>query len=315
MTQDLTQAPSHPSVVIFVHVFYPDVWSEMARVIAAHVATPFRLVITTPLDPSEIAPLASPFLISQMTRTSENRGRDILPFLLALEAEEPFEIGLKLHTKRSPHRADGHLWRQSILASLLPPPPGVDEIISAFRDTPKLGLLAPEGLLLPLRDRLNDNRRQAERLAAEICGGHGRALLKQGWFAAGSMFWFRRSALQDLSASRLIGEFPPERGQLDSTGAHALERLFVIAAEHRGFVALPADALAQASSVKTKEDAHRIAAERPPSEHSWLPSLPLLIAQRYVPFLAWTYRRIPLRLQQGLRRILPSANKRPPRLS
>jgi rhamnosyltransferase len=55
-------------------------------------------------------------------------------------------------------------------------------------------------------------------------------------FYAGSMFWFRPQALALL---KLLPEsalaFEDERGQLDSTLAHAFERVFALVARHAGY--------------------------------------------------------------------------------
>src|SRR5581483_11292216 len=55
------------------------------------------------------------------------------------------------------------------------------------------------------------------------------------WFAAGSMFWVRGESLRPLLNLELKPtDFEEERGQTDGTLAHAIERLFPIAAKLQG---------------------------------------------------------------------------------
>ena len=293
------------ALVLFAHVYYLDIWREMAEIIAGRLPVPFRLIITTPHDPDEPERPDTPFLLEQTVHRMENRGRDILPFLKAMEAEtRPFEIGLKLHTKRSPHRPDGEAWRQAIVGSLLPSRDGVEEILATLRRNPHVGLLAPQGLLLPLQDRLGENLRTMRHLATAAGGEFTRADGKAGHFVAGSMFWFRREALAGLGASQLSAEFEAETGQLDATAAHAVERLFVWRAERWRLIALPVDALAEAENVHTVEDARRLVGSRTISPHAWQPPRELLLILRYMPFLGWIFRRMPRQVRKAIRDVV-----------
>ena len=64
------------------------------------------------------------------------------------------------------------------------------------------------------------------------------AAATRGLFIAGSMFWFRRAALQHLFRGPDILAFEDELGQTDGTTAHAYERIFALLAGQAGYVSL-----------------------------------------------------------------------------
>lgn len=230
--------------VVFVHVHHPDVWVEMARDIARAISRPFGLVLTCRDAQMPLASVESPHLTFTRRLIVENRGRDVLPFMTALdEVGASFEIGLKLHTKRSVHRADGDDWRRFLTASLLSGEGGTPDALDAMERMPTLGLVAPTAHLLALRSRIVLNGRITREMIAAMGLDLSLADLEDRRFAAGSMFWFRREALQPFADLSLESLFVPEGGQLDGTAAHAAERLFAIVAERQGFLAAGAEAL------------------------------------------------------------------------
>lgn len=252
--------------LIFVHVHYPDIWEEMAREIAQAFRRPFGLVLTHGGHAPPARP-QTPHLVHYQEIVVENRGRDVLPFLTALRADvPPYEIGLKLHTKRSPHRDDGAEWRRFVVGSLLAPGPdtpvaagasagtGADRLPDGLRavspaawnllrDEPALGLIAPEGHLLPLLGRLALNERPMRTMLATLGLEASMTEIEGGRFAASTMFWFRAEALAPFRAPALDALFEAESSQLDGTAAHAAERLFAHVCERQGFVATAMEAI------------------------------------------------------------------------
>ncbi|WP_182084833.1 rhamnan synthesis F family protein [Aureimonas sp. ME7] len=230
--------------VVFVHVHYPDVWAEMAAEIGAAFSRPFGLVLTCRDEGMELAAVDSPHLAFCERVTVENRGRDVLPFMKALQARSTgFEIGLKLHTKRSTHREDGEDWRRFLARSLLAGGGGNPFVLDAMEREPRIGLVAPEAHLLELRSRIVLNRRITRRMIDAMSLDLDLGALETRRFAAGSMFWFRRDALLPFADPSLDRLFVAERGQLDGTAAHAAERLFAAVAETRGYLATATEAL------------------------------------------------------------------------
>lgn len=231
-------------ITVFVHVHYAEIWEDMCAAIEQRLSIPFHLVITTSQPEQDIVVPRIPACRSVRVINTANQGRDILPFLRAVGDVADFEIGLKLHTKKSPQRADGAEWRAEILNSLLPRGDGLQQLVERLRADPRIGLVAPDGFCLGVKPWVLTN----EPGMVSIMSILGVALteddLQDAYFAAGSMFWFRRQAITALTSSAVMGLFETEKGQFDGTIAHAMERLFPVEARRRGYVSMAVTALA-----------------------------------------------------------------------
>ena len=229
-------------VAVVVHLYYPDLWAELAATIAnlpeafdLYVSCPFRLLPAVRQQVVARFPGATIFGV-------QNLGRDVLPFLLWLRSvgADAYTYVLKLHGKKSVHIIDaeqvqfggGDAWRRDALGGLVGDGGHARRLLAALDAAPGIGLVAPAGqlydqvtwrcattdLVLTLLARLGIDR--------EVRGG----------FPAGTMFWARTAALARLAAlpDALI-DFEREAGQVDGTLHHAWERVLALAAEHDGF--------------------------------------------------------------------------------
>lgn len=220
-----------PPIAVFVHVHYPDVWDWMAPWIAQTIRRPFHLVLTTSGKGTALRLPDTPFLLSHRIIVTDNRGRDIRPFLLALESPGDYVIGLKLHTKKSTHRLDGSDWGKMLVTALLPDLETVDRLLEAMERDKRLALVGPDGMLVSMAPWMQHNAKLMRQAAQRLGMPYAEMLKRTPVFAAGSMFWFRRDALSHLRTADLDDLFEPEKGQVDGTTAHALERLFSPIAE------------------------------------------------------------------------------------
>lgn len=210
---------------VLLHLYYPELIDWFAARLAA-VAGSADLIITLPEHwvEEDLARVRTTFPKAFLVIV-ENRGRDIRPFVEALRVARRlgYSVFCKLHTKRSPHRADGDAWRTNLVDGLV----GVDAVqlaLGRFSDDPKLGLLAASDARMQLGepDVMANNGPEVKRLSERM----GLKLRPETPFAAGSMFWGRTEAfapLADLTDAE-IG-FEPELGRVDGTTAHAIERL------------------------------------------------------------------------------------------
>lgn len=228
--------PKHDPMTIcaVIHAWYPDVLGELLA--ALDPACRWRLLVTTGAgQEKEVEALLQAAGHDFEILVCENRGRDILPFLNAAARlrDEGHSFLLKLHTKRSPHRSYGEEWRRHLIHGVLPVGQ-VSEIAERFRQEKKLGILVPSGHLQPVQEYLGGNY-YAFDYARRRVGLESTAILDAS-FVAGSMFWVRIDALAPiLDAAFMAGEFEQECGQLDGTLAHAIERLFLVAAQYNGW--------------------------------------------------------------------------------
>lgn len=230
--------PKSPAVVAIIHLHYLDLWDELAAYVS-QIPEEFDLLVTTPKERYQQASELVHSLIPHATLIPcENRGRDILPFLKALEvihsSKNKYEFICKIHSKKSPHRWDGTHWRRTLINDLLGSPEIVHAHLEHFRNDSHLGLIAPW-----------DNLSLYSSLPGEVATQQGVKNLQSRMdaesishfpFPKGSMFWARMSALKPLlSAQILPEEFAAESGQMDGTIAHAIERVFGLSAMKAGY--------------------------------------------------------------------------------
>lgn len=222
-------SPCHSAAVIL-HAYYEDLACELVEKYIKQHQDKLDLIVTIRSD-VKVATLEK--IKSNFSNVFfilvENRGRDIRPFIQALKVAQGFgyKFICKVHTKKSPHRVDGQRWRESLFDDLLSSQQKVSAILAKFESDKELGIIAPANSITDLSvPEINlGNRFWLDKLFARL----GSPELSNGYnthFPAGSMFWFRLSALESLT-NKLIeeDEFELEAGQLDGTLAHAVERI------------------------------------------------------------------------------------------
>jgi lipopolysaccharide biosynthesis protein len=234
---------SQPRIAVVLHLFYLDLWSEIGRRLAA-IEEPFDLIVSVPGDRrDEAARMIQADVAAAQVIGVENRGRDIAPFLLLLGSGrlDRYDYLCKIHGKKSPHRDDGNEWRRDLMGDLLGSPE-TTHLLAWLDAHPDVGMIGPSGRRVAGDSRRwGSNETQARAMAKRA--GIAEADIRVDFFA-GSMFWCRRAALAPLQALKVtLADFEPEENQIDGTLAHAIERLFLLAAGHAGFAALETQAV------------------------------------------------------------------------
>jgi lipopolysaccharide biosynthesis protein len=242
-------APARVGVVL--HVFYRELLDEMLLGLAA-IPVAFDLIVTNatgsslPIDGASLPRMANLTILEV-----ENRGRDILPLVSLVNAGllDPYLVVLKVHTKRSAwrdrHQLDGSgaEWRKQLLDQLLGDAANVAAILSAFANSPDLGIVTADGSVLGAT-YWGDNQVVAANLLRRL----ELDLPVDLEFAAGSMYWVRGFVLQGLRAAGLSeADFEPEAGQVNGTTAHAIERVVGIVAAEAGLALRERSQLTDAS--------------------------------------------------------------------
>ncbi|MGZ8188770.1 MAG: glycoside hydrolase family 99-like domain-containing protein, partial [Methylosarcina sp.] len=220
----------HEAAVIL-HLYYEDLIDPIFSTYLSSLQDTVDLFVTVKNDISFGALKKIPqYFPNVFLLMSENRGRDIRPFLLAYKQVNQlgYRYACKLHTKKSPHRTDGENLREGLISSLVGSRDQVEKIVGEFLSKDKLGLLAPPHSLIDLSEPYIhvDNKKWLDLLLPRL--GAGDQIGKYAFrFPAGSMYWFRVAALMPLLDESIISidEFELEAGQLDGTLAHAVERI------------------------------------------------------------------------------------------
>lgn len=232
-----TAPRSAPDCGVVVHLYYPEMWDEIADYLA-NIRHPFGLHISlcSSTAGNVLGRIREKYPDADVA-TLENRGRDIAPFnhFLTQGKLDRYLCVCKIHTKKSPHRWDGDDWRRMLMDELLGSSGRIDYVIDSFRRISDLGVVGPAAMCFSRKDRWGDNRQIFDDLAARLNLGPEDSLR----FFAGSMFWFRPAAFELLRRLDLkFEDFPEEAGQLDGTLAHAMERIFSRAAMAQGYRSL-----------------------------------------------------------------------------
>ena len=228
-------------VCIVFHIYYQDIAQDILTRYLAPLSGEVDLIVTTSatLSGAWIDNLRRFFHNNLYIITTENRGRDIRPFLLAyrLIAAKKYQFACKIHTKTTPDAIAESYWRNQLIGSLLKSPEEVDEIVQALRRNKDLGLIVPQNTLTALSEAtLKSNRSWLNKLMARMEEPEqaGKYAFE---FPASAMFWFRVRSLEKLLDEKFIAldEFEKETGQADGTLPHAVERITCFLVEKSGF--------------------------------------------------------------------------------
>lgn len=226
---NMSQSPGTKLAVI-IHLYYSDLWPVIESRLKS-INIPFDLFVSVQSKDAGIE-LDRVNKYHKLTNivSLPNRGRDVLPFMVIsseISKSGQYQYLLKLHSKKSPHRNDGNEWLDSLLNELIPP--DISGIIKTLkrRDT---GSIGPSDHIVSLNKYMGGNRERIRVILGQVSSRKVvDEVLKRPSrypFFGGTMFWCRLDYLSPLLESDITpADFNSEGGQVDSTTAHAIERV------------------------------------------------------------------------------------------
>ena len=218
-------------LAVILHLYYPDRWPVIKKKLS-RIDVPFDLFVSVqPHDRDLVLDSASSYHRSTSILSIPNRGRDVLPFLVIagkIAKSGQYEYLLKLHSKKSPHRPDGDEWIDSLLDQLIPS--STANVIQVLNKS-DTGIVGPADHIVSLSRYMGGNRDKMLSIMKLITDDEKAvAMMKETSkypFFGGTMFWSRLDLFDPILNSKLTPvDFSSERGQVDATAAHALERIF-----------------------------------------------------------------------------------------
>lgn len=230
-----------PRIGVHLHLYYEDILEEICGYLN-NIPENFDLYISCKKNLNKKWALQLVQKIENVhqivIKESENRGRDIAPFYVLFRKElQQYPILLHVHSKKSLYTGkEKSEWRHWALDGVLKDRNSVSRTLAYLSDSSsKAGLvfgeMNPSLPLFALHWLKNISR------GSELLGRMGIPFENTMFFyPVGSFFWAKREAIQPLFDLKLsYGDFEEEKGQIDGTMAHALERVIAKVVRNRGY--------------------------------------------------------------------------------
>ena len=172
-----------------------------------------------------------------------NKGRDVLPFLKQMANNfKSYKYLCHIHTKKSNNRPDlGEGWRKYLFNSLMGNEDIVSQILHDFEINSSLGFIYPDTYyVISLYFGINSSIKNQKYMNYILKALFPKRKFRVGniqIFPAGNMFWCRISSIYQIFSLLDHNErlFPKEKGQIDNTILHAIERIWLVLVKINNF--------------------------------------------------------------------------------
>ena len=238
---NLSNLKNNCKVAIQAHIFYNDLIIEIINK-TNNVPTLFDLYISTTSNEMEDIIIEYVKKYSKADRykiiTVNNKGRDVLPLLLQLKGNvKNYKYICHLHSKKSTTSPDlGISWRNYLFNNLLGNLTIVSEILSDFENIDKLGFIFPETFFEVIKHSLiltKKNKKYMDYIIKKLFPNY--KIGNQLFFPAGNMFWARVNAIYQIFGFDFNKMFDKEKGQINDTIMHAIERIWLYLVKVNGY--------------------------------------------------------------------------------
>ncbi len=230
----LFEIKKNSDLAVVIHLYYPERWKQINNKLKVLDRHGYDLFITLNEKDKDLKNNLEDAHPNCKVIIVPNRGRDVLPFVILGKRLKlhRYKYVLKLHSKKSKHRDDGDEWFDDLIGKLLPESSQIIDDILKTLDREKT-LIGPSGHIINLRTFMGSNethmhhvlsKTRDKRFANNVINNS-----KNHAYIAGTMFWASFGALEGLFDLHLKPEdFEYEKGQIDGTLAHAIERTLSI---------------------------------------------------------------------------------------
>lgn len=218
---------SHPKILVHVHVYYQNMWPELATKLKSIEGCDIDLQITIAQDDQQFrSDVLKQYPHATITLV-ENRGFDVLPFVQLIQNKDMdcYDYVIKIHTKRDTLRCKlgGHIlqgpdWRNASL-SFLDNPAAFSNCIRHFENHQRCGLIASHLLTIKIAKKTS---KITKRRLSQLIQDYKQRPISKAKFVAGTMFIARANALKSLYHIPL--DAFENRIEHDDLFAHAVER-------------------------------------------------------------------------------------------
>ena len=225
---------TNKKIAVQAHVFYTDLLDDIYQNVSV-MPYKYDLLISTNTEAKK-KEIEKYFNNKKMdnveVKVYPNKGRDILPFIKQLKGRiNDYDFVCHIHTKRSKYSDFGDTWRKYLYKNLFG---STNNIKSIFFELNKknVGLIYPEIFEdIKKNMQIGGNKKNLDELCSRLNINNS----FDNHFPAGSMFWAKKDVIKDLIENVNDSDFEEEKGQMDGTMAHTIERAIEVVAREKKY--------------------------------------------------------------------------------